>query len=450
MMENQQELEKIKEHLTPDIPPFEGGATMSLDEILDGIVLLYRKYVVMTDAQATAIALWVAHTWTYKVCDNTPYISVRSVEIRSGKTTCLFLADELIWKSQLTNNISTSALVHFVEQGCTLLVDEIDNVFGAKDKDATLIGIINSGYRRKGGYTRMIGANNSEPHTFPTFCPKMFAGIGKLPPSIEDRSIVIRLLRKNRSQVTAKFKERIYTAECKPLHTQLEKWSHEAKDHLRNAIPESPKELNDRQEDFWEPLLNIANMASERWAKLAWDSAVELSNVDEEQSIGVRLLTDIRTIYQEQDVGRLFSKELCKHLNDIEESPWGNWGNGNGINQRTLASRLRGYRDVASHKGEGIKPQGIRIGNENLKGYYKGQFVEAWELYCLPVEGEKGETNETSNLNHIYNPTDTIALGNGNVSDSQQIQLVPDVSDVSVQSGGGDQSDDEDEDIWRF
>ena len=354
---------------------------MALEEILDGIVSLFRKYVVMTEVQATAIALWIAHTWTYRVCDSSPYISIRSVEIRSGKTTCLFLADELVWKSQLTSNISTAALVRQVENGCTLLADEVDNVFAAKDKDTTLIGIINTGYRRKGGYTRMIGVNNSEVHTFPTFCPKMFAGIGNLPPSIEDRSIVIRLLRKSRSQPTAKFKERIYTAECKPLLTQLEKWSHEAMDHLRNAVPESPKELNDRQEDFWEPLLNIANMASERWARLAWDSAIELSNVDEEQSTGVRLLTDIRTIYEDRNVGRLFSRELCTFLNEIEESPWGNWGGGNGINQRTLASRLKGYRDSASHKGHGIKPQGIRIGNENLKGYYKGQFLEAWELY---------------------------------------------------------------------
>ena len=80
----------------------------------------------------------------------------------------------------------------------------------------------------------------------------MFAGLGTLPPSIEDRSIVIRLLRKKKNQATAKFKERIYTAECKPFYEQLARWSLEAMDHLRNAVPESPKVLNDRAEDFWE------------------------------------------------------------------------------------------------------------------------------------------------------------------------------------------------------
>ena len=312
----------------------------------------------------------------------------------------------MVWKSQLTDNISTAALVHYVEEGCTLLIDEVDSVFGAKDRDVVLIGIINSGYRRKGGYTRMVGnPTDLKPHTFPPFCPKMFAGIGNLPPSIEDRSIVIRLLRKKKSQATAKFKERIYTGECKPFNAQLEKWSHEAMDHLQNVVPESPKELNDREEDFWEPLLNIANMASERWAKLAWDAAIELSHVDEELSVGVKLLTDIRTVFEEQGVGKLFSKELCTHLIDIEESSWDNWGGGNGINQRTLANRLRGY---------GIKPQGFRIGNDNLKGYSTDQFLESWELYCLPLERE---TSATPKPDRSYEPTETTASANGNVSD---------------------------------
>ena len=74
-MENQPELRAIKELVRPDIPPFEGGTTMALEEILDGIVSLFRKYVVMTVAQATAIALWIAHTWTYRVCDSSPYVS---------------------------------------------------------------------------------------------------------------------------------------------------------------------------------------------------------------------------------------------------------------------------------------------------------------------------------------------------------------------------------------
>ena len=273
-MDNEQALRTIKEHLRSDIPPFKGGADMSLEGILDGIVDLFKKYVVLSTDQVVVFALYVAHTFTYRVCDNTPYMSIRSPEIRAGKTTFLFLLEELVWQPMLTDNVSKAALVHYVQMGRTLLIDEIDTVFGAKSDDKeTLIGIINSGYRRKGGYTRMVGT------TIRTFSPKVFAGIGTLPPSIEDRSIAIWLRRKKKSDHTAKFKERTYAPECKVFHDQLEKWAPEAMDHLRNAVPDFPKELNDRQEDIWEPLLNIANMASERWAELARRAAIKLGGV---------------------------------------------------------------------------------------------------------------------------------------------------------------------------
>jgi hypothetical protein len=416
-------------------PPSKGEPEWTLAETLDAIVELYMKYVVMTPVQAAAIALWGVHTWAHKVCDTTPYMSIRSVEIRSGKTTCLLLAEELVWKGQLTTNISTAALVRFVEKGCSVLIDEIDNLFKDKNADKTLIGIINSGYRRKGGYTRMTGPNMDIPHTFPTFSPKMFAGLGTLWPSIEDRCIPIRLNRKKKNEKRAKLKERIYAPECKVIFEQIEKWAPLARDQLGTAIPQSPKELNDRQEDCWEPLLNIAELAGERWAKIAWDAAVELSDVEQEISQGIVLLTDIRTLFEAHKVDHFYTKELVPLLNDIEDSPWGNMRNGVGISAQTLASKLRGYEIRKSGS------KGFRSGKDNSKGYKKEWFLNAWDTYCEPLEGgDSSDTSDTPKLDRSYTQVDTTlpkttAL-NGYVSTSTQIQSVADVSTVSTPAGG--------------
>ena len=111
-------------------------------------------------------------------------------------------------------------------------------------------------------------------------------------------------------------------------------------------------------------------------------------------------------------------------LRDLEESPWANFAISLTVNK--LAWYLKPF---------GIRSKQIRIG-DNKKSYMKESFDDAWARYLAPSGGDSGETGEPRKLGHTYEPNETTASVNGNVSDGQQEQSVPNVSDVSAQSGG--------------
>src|SRR4051794_27277130 len=65
----------------PEPPP--------LDEVLDTLAWFVRRFVVMSPAQADAVALWVVHTHCFAAAEQTPYLAISSAEKRSGKTRLL-------------------------------------------------------------------------------------------------------------------------------------------------------------------------------------------------------------------------------------------------------------------------------------------------------------------------------------------------------------------------
>ena len=70
--------------------------------LLDDLVAFIRRYVVATDAQVEAIALWLMHTHTIDAADATPYLSITSAEKRSGKTRLLETLELLAARPWLT------------------------------------------------------------------------------------------------------------------------------------------------------------------------------------------------------------------------------------------------------------------------------------------------------------------------------------------------------------
>ena len=64
----------------------------------------------MSEAQATAAALWIAHTHAFDAADATPYLSITSVEKESGKTRTLEVLDELVARPWLTGRVTAAVL----------------------------------------------------------------------------------------------------------------------------------------------------------------------------------------------------------------------------------------------------------------------------------------------------------------------------------------------------
>jgi len=103
----------------------------------------------------------------------------------------------------------------------------------------------------------------------------------------------------------------------------------------------------------------------------------------------VRLLADIRRVFDEQGIDRVSSAALAAALHEIEESPWAEWY-GKPITTTGIARLLKRYE---------IKPKVTRVGDETPRGYRRGQFEDAWERYPSETGGKTQQAQHP--LNHV-------------------------------------------------
>jgi hypothetical protein len=298
---------------------------------------------------------------------------------------------ELLVREPLqTANISDAALFRIVgnpEKSPTLLLDEVDAIFKSREREE-LRGLLNAGYRRGAVAHRMGGANNRTLETFPVFCPKAFAGIGNcLPDTISDRSIPIRLQRRIREEHVERFRLRDVEPDGHMLADRLAGWLEPQHDYLAEQRPELPRELDDRAQDVWEPLLAIADLAG--WGARARAAAVSLSSGEEreDESITALLLRDIYSFFTANghDRTRTSTSDVLDHLHAIEESPWGDWY-GKQLSAHGLSRLLRSHR---------IKTMPVRVDGETVRGYKVEQFAEAFAR-VLGVTGVTGVTSRST------------------------------------------------------
>ena len=365
---------------TPEwAPPRVAAASDLLDELLN----LIQRFVVMTEAQAVAWALWVVHTHVLDAADETAYLSITSPEKRCGKTRVLEVSELVVAEPWLTGRTSAAALVRKIDrQRPTLLLDESDAAFnGEKDYAEALRSVLNTGHRVNGRASLCVGqGTNIDVRDFSTFCAKAIAGIGKLPDTVADRAIPIRLQRKTAAEKTERFRKKKILLQATSLHAKLRAWAASNVVSLRACEPELPEELSDRAQDGAEPLAAIADLAGGEWPQLARGALVELMAGDkaEDESLGVRLLRDCRFVFENRpDTDRLASSDLCAAVVELEECPWRELNKGKPLTVRGLARLLNPY---------GIVSGTVRVGEKTPKGYYRASFQGAWERY-LPSGG---------------------------------------------------------------
>ena len=142
------------------------------------------------------------------------------------------------------------------------------------------------------------------------------------------------------------------------------------------TAPEMPPEIVDRDADCWEPLISVADAAGGGWPDRARCNAVTLvmlNREEREESLGIRLLSDMRVVFGDDD-GK-FTSAILDALCKLDESPW-NDIRGKQLTDRGLAVRLRAY---------GIKPKPVRIGANVARGYRREDFIETWRRYLPPL-----------------------------------------------------------------
>ena len=104
---NSSALELSVRNETPEPPP--------LGEVLDELAGFVRRFVVMSPAQADAIALWIVHTHAFDAAEQTPYLAISSAEKRSGKTRLLEVLELLVARPWLTGRVTAAVLARKVD-----------------------------------------------------------------------------------------------------------------------------------------------------------------------------------------------------------------------------------------------------------------------------------------------------------------------------------------------
>jgi hypothetical protein len=364
----------------------------SVGELLEETRWFFKRYVVVPDVAADAVALWNAHTYVFDVARATPYLYFWSPDPGSGKTTALEALQVTARDGFLVDDLTGAALYRFIEkERPSLLIDEVDGIFNRKNGDPRaedIRKVLNSGYSAGKRVIRVGGPRNEDVQKFDPFCPKALAGLRELPATLAHRSIPIAMQPPRPEEAYEDFDPEEVEEEAMRLRAKLEAWAESARDELRrfDLKPAKLPELDARRNQIWRILFRIADLAGDGWLERAHAAAVELSAGDrraDEATAGIKLLGHIREVFVDE---RMFCAEICEELNADEELPYGGWSDGAGIKTRELGWKLKPYR---------IYAKSIRIGERKANGYERSQFEDAWSRY-LSNPGIKTGTTGTS------------------------------------------------------
>ena len=302
-------------------------------EPVDGLALLnalhafIKRFIVVSPSSLIALALWIVFSYLLDVAETSPRLALTSPVKRCGKSRLLGVLSSLIYKAIPTSNVSPSAIFRTIDQEqCSLLVDEADAMpKKGSERGEEMRGLLNSGHTREAAFAirNIKSGDDWIPKKFSTWAAIAVAAIGRLPDTWADRSIAIAMQRKSPRQPVERLIRRNVGArvEATELTRKIARWVADHRAELASAIPDLPKELDDRASDNWESLLAIADLSGGDWPLLARQAAVVLSTGREEgSSLGEELLADIREIFAGSDVEeddidkKISSSDLCAAL----------------------------------------------------------------------------------------------------------------------------------------
>src|SRR5262245_15751315 len=257
-------------------------------ELLDQVERIFNLYVILPPGAAAMLALWTVHTYLLDGRDVSPIVAVSSPEKRCGKTIVLELLQALVYRPLPAANVTAAAVFRSIESfQPTLLMDEADKFIRDNEE---LRGVLNSGHRRRQAFVLRCDGDNHEPRRFSTWCAKAIALIGRLPSTIEDRSIVINMRRKSRDEKVASIHQTLFL-ETAVISRKAARWAADNVEQLKLQDPTIPNPLNDRAADCWRPLLAIADLAGGGWPEIARQAVLSLAKrTADDGSTSVQLL----------------------------------------------------------------------------------------------------------------------------------------------------------------
>ncbi len=292
--------------------------------MLHNLRCFYARHLVLPKGGASAMALWTLHCHCFEAFHFTPRLQFKSVTKGSGKSTAIELLGYVAPRPLETETITQAFLYRAIEMARpTVLMDEADTYL--RD-DEDLRGMVNAGVKPGATAGRCVG-DNQEPRVFSCHAPIALAGIGSLPGTIEDRSIKVMMKRRLRGE-TIRPIEDITRRLGERLRRKAARWTKDHAAELR-AIRPDMKPLINRAADRWRALYAIAEIAGGDWPEVARNAMQAIASADDDDadSLGERLLADIKTIFDAAcPVTELPTSDIVDRLVSMDNRPWPEMG----------------------------------------------------------------------------------------------------------------------------
>lgn len=374
-------------HLDPGIPEA---------ELLERTEQYIRRYVVLPENVYLPAALWAIATHAVQEFETFPYLATISAAKRSGKTRFAEVLETIVRKPWRGTAPSPAAVYRYLEDAPTLLLDEIEPLNAKNKSEMTqiLLSVLNVGYRKGASVLKCAGTEH-KPRKFPVYGPKLFAGIGRLPDTLMDRSIVVHMKRRTKSQKIGRFLQARVLREVKPLQDAIVRFVRRHRSLIEESyqvvVDQDLDYLGDRDAEMWMPLFALcAVLSSGRLTELrkcAETLSGSKSEDDENDSYSLGLLKDIREVWPGEN--GLFSEGaksdkcetavLIEKLQALEESPWSE----HQLTPRKLARMLRPFD---------VLPRQIWVNERNAKGYLLAEFVDVFDRYLDEIGARSART----------------------------------------------------------
>ncbi len=358
-------------------------------DLLAELEQFITRFMVVPAATPAMLAALVVHTYAADLRDTATYLAVLSPTPECGKSRLLEVLNVLVSRAWLTTVPSTAVLFRVLEgQQPTLLLDEAEVVKGHGDAAADVRALLHSGYRRGATVPRCVG-DDFEVRQFRVFGPKVFAVIGDLPSALLTRCVCVQMKRRKREEKIARFLQRKVQAEATRLQRQVRRWVVDNATELRDVEPVLPEFLSDRQQETWEPLLAVGQVAGEDCYKALVDSAKKLNAeggaVDDSNSL--LLLSDSRDIFERRGSEQVSTADMLEELNKLSDHPWATHSRGKPITAYGVSKLLKPFE---------ISPKPLWIEGKTTQGYERKSFEDVWTRYFPGVspQGPQGSSED--------------------------------------------------------
>lgn len=358
----------------------------TLPRYLETIEAYICQFVALPErAWSLPLALWAVNTHIFEMFDAFPYLAITAATKQAGKSVLMEVLSFISHEPRMVTGATGPSLFkhltgierkdkrHFP----TLFMDEAERQ--SSEDVSSMRELVNCGYRRGGTISRAS-------QDYPAYCPKAFALIGGVNDTLNDRSIVITLVRGKAARRYTYSAAQADGADIQTMITQqlltLETVTsisgvyrnHDGLAHLFES---------GREEEIWLPLFaSCAVLCPDRMDELertSVDLAMsktgdrknyrELKGAEGEAlnaQYAERLVRDIHTLLTVTP--KISTEDVLKALCAMPTGPWRKF-RGAGLTDQGMSDMLRPF---------GIRAKNIRFGarkdNKVKRGYTLTQF----------------------------------------------------------------------------